>query len=33
VIGVPAHNIDPVTVRLVVIDDLEPYLADDGLAR
>ena len=33
VIRVRARNIEPDAVRLVVIDDLEPYLADDGLPR
>ena len=33
VIGVQARNIEPDSVRPVVIDDLEPYLADDGLPR
>jgi hypothetical protein len=33
VVGVQARNIEPDSVRLVVIDDLEPYLADDGLPR
>jgi len=33
VVGVQARNIEPDSVRLVGIDDLEPYLADDGLPR
>jgi hypothetical protein len=33
VLGVEARNIAPTDVRLVVIDDLEPYLVDTGLPR
>jgi hypothetical protein len=33
VIDVMARNMDPTALRLAVINDLEPYLVDDGSPR